>query len=128
MKPIVRTVLILSTLSLVQACGASQPKTDSDQVSFSRDIQPMFKRHCVVCHGDMGGVSLASYDDIMSPERPEPIVVPGDPESSTLVKVIDEAKMPAILPDVHDPLGGSPLSDRELRTLRNWVRQGAKNN
>ncbi len=128
MKRVALAVLCLLVLPAVQACGGSQPKPDAGPVSFSQDVQPMLSKHCGVCHGDMGGVSLASYQDIMKPDRPEPIVVPGDPDQSVLVTVIQEAKMPAILPDVHDPLGGSPLTDRQLRTLREWVRQGAKDN
>jgi len=128
MKRFATPVLVLLALLAIGGCGASQHKLDLERISFSQDIQPMMEKHCVVCHGESGGVSLASHGDIMSTERPEPIVVPGEPERSPLVQVIEEAKMPAIIPGVHDPLGGSPLSDRQLQILRNWVRQGAKNN
>ena len=128
MKRIALPVLILLALAAIEACGASQRELDLKRISFAQDILPMFEKHCVVCHGDSGGVSLASHDDIMSPKRPEPIVVPGDPDHSPLVQVIKDAKMPAVMPGVHDPLGGSPLTDRQLQILQNWVRQGAKNN
>lgn len=85
------------------------------EVSFSADVWPIIEKYALNAHGGKGGVFLESYDDIMKQ------VVPGDPASSMLYKVLTGNGAPQMPP-------GNPLPDELIQTIYNWIEQGAKNN
>ncbi len=94
-------------------------------VSYSRDVQPIFDARCISCHGDVGpedGLSLTSYDGVMAGSVAGPVVIPGDPANSELVKRIKGITTPRM------PFGGPPLSEEQIRTIETWIAQGAQNN
>ena len=103
--------------------GAQQ--TQGATVSFSQDVLPIFQARCVTCHGDVGpedGLSLTSYENVMKGSVAGPVVIPGDPDNSELVKRIKGISQPRM------PFGQAPLSDEQIRTIETWVAQGAPNN
>src|ERR1700685_319870 len=71
-----------------QAC-ASQPVQ-----SYADDIVPIFKGWCISCHqpGGQGyeasGVDLTSYDGLMKGTKFGPVVIPGQPDTSSLIALI----------------------------------------
>ena len=91
-------------------------------VSFQKDISPIFEQACAKCHlGDMamGKLRLDSEADILKGGASGPAVVAGKSGDSLLVKRIlglnDAPRM---------PMGGSPLSDAQVKLIRAWVDQG----
>ena len=99
--------------------------TVTREVSYSRDVQPIFNAYCVSCHGDVGpeeGLSLTSYEGVMAGSVHGPVVIPGDPINSELVKRIKGISTPRM------PFGGPPLSETQIHTIEMWVAQGAKDN
>ena len=91
-------------------------------VSFQKDISPIFEQACAKCHlGDMamGKLRLDSEADILKGGVSGPAVVAGKSGDSLLVKRIlglnDAPRM---------PMGGSPLSDAQVKLIRAWVDQG----
>jgi len=104
----------------------------SKEVSFKNDIQPILHDHCVSCHSPGGkgtmksGLDLTSYETLMKGTVFGPVVIPGDSASSTFTKLLTGTnkglKMPA-------GLNASGTLDRQyILLMRNWVKQGAKNN
>lgn len=83
--------------------------------SFSTDIEPALNANCVVCHGVAGGLNLSSFIWIMAGGDAGPVVVPGRPEQSLIVQVL-EARHFADLPA------------RTKADLREWILAGAPDN
>ncbi len=94
---------------------AATPTPAAPAVSFSKDVLPLFNASCKNCHGALGGLSLASYDDVMKGGASGKVVVPGDPEGSLLVKK-QQVQHPA------------NLTAEQLEIIITWINAGAPNN
>ncbi len=96
--------------------------TATDQISFQRDVLPIFTQICVKCHGGEKtekSLVLKSYDDLMQGSENGPVVEPGDPANSLLVDLIQKGKMPK---------RGPKLLPAQIRAITDWVAAGAPNN
>ena len=91
---------------------------------FETQVRPLLAQHCYKCHGptkQKGGIRLDGPDHLAkSGDGEGPVVVPGDPARSRLIKAVlylDEAesKMP--------PAGKLP--DAAIEALTRWVKEGA---
>ena len=91
-------------------------------VSYRQDIQPIFDRNCVSCHGGSAGLYLDSYDHVMAGSARGRVVTPGDPPASELVRRIRGLSQPRM------PLGGAPLSAADIDAIVTWIAEGAPNN
>jgi hypothetical protein len=67
-------------------------------------------------------LDLGSYEGVMKGTKFGPMVIPGDPESSNLMWLLDWRGAP----QTHMPLGKKKLSTCERDTIRSWIREGAK--
>jgi len=84
-------------------------------VSFARDVRPIFEQRCGSCHGarrQSGGVALVSY------EQAAKAVVPGDPNGTDLVNLIQTGRMPRNAPS---------LLPEQVQTIVKWIQDGAQN-
>lgn len=99
------------------AAGSSNDSSMATEVSFSQDIFPVIQQFALPAHGQQqrGGVSLASYEDIMQH------VVPGDPAASELYKRLTGDGVPVMPPS-------GKLPDETIQLFYDWIAQGAKNN
>ncbi len=91
-------------------------------VSFARDVEPIFNRICVKCHGGeqtQHGLVLKSYDDVMAGSDNGPVITPGDPANSVLIDMITQGKMPK---------NGPKLLPSQISVITTWVKEGAPNN
>jgi hypothetical protein len=86
-------------------------------VTFSKDVAPIFYKHCVVCHrpNDLAPMSLLTYKEAR-------------PWARAIKEVVLERRMP---PWHADPRYGEFSNDRrltqqEIDTIVGWVDQGAK--
>ncbi len=97
----------------------------ADQVAFSHDVQPIFARRCLQCHGSgkqEGGLRLDHREGALaSLESDARAVVPGDLEASALL-----ARVTSDDPDLRMPPEGKPLTEAEVASLRAWIKQGAE--
>ena len=111
----------------------------SQDVSFSKDVNPILQGKCLSCHDGKGegieasGFSVRSYDDLMKGTKFGKVIEPGDSLSSTLYRLIDHQADPKIqMPPHHDQALASgkmdSLSGAEITTIKTWIDQGAKNN
>lgn len=117
--------------------GAAQ----ADGISLTRDVQPVFDRHCVACHlyeSAQGGLILEAGEahgatvGIPSSEAKLPRVAPGDPNGSYLVHKLRGTHLTvggngAAMPFNADT-GSSGLPDDERRLIEAWIRAGAPDN
>jgi mono/diheme cytochrome c family protein len=99
-------------------------------MSYSEDVAPIFRGRCVVCHAPGGqgyeasGLDLSTYEGAMKGTKYGPMVVPGDPDSSNLMWLLDWRGAA----DTRMPHGKKKLSVCDRDAIRAWIRQGAKNN
>ncbi len=95
------------------------------QVDFNTEVRPILNQHCLPCHGGVrqsGGFSLLFPEDALSPtESGKPAILPGDPANSELIKRIEHHD-----PEYRMPLDAAPLSKSAIKTLKNWIKQGAE--
>ncbi|MBX9627032.1 MAG: PSD1 and planctomycete cytochrome C domain-containing protein [Gemmataceae bacterium] len=90
---------------------------------FESKVRPVLAEHCVKCHGpdkQKAGIRLDTPDHLAAaPDGSGPLVVPGKPDDSRLLKTVrhdGEVKMP--------PAG--KLADPVIQALAEWVQGGAK--
>ncbi len=106
----------------------SQACAQQAQVSYSEDIAPIFKGWCVSCHQPGGegyersGFDVRTYQSVMKGNRFGPMVLPGKPDESNLVVLIDgDAK-------IRMPFQHKPLANCLRENIWTWIFQGARNN
>jgi mono/diheme cytochrome c family protein len=96
------------------------PEADDGKLKFSRDIAPILLANCSGCHNAeqrKGKFDLTSYKKLMDGSEKEKVIVPGKPEESKLVDLVETRVMPK---------GGQrKLSDAAIDKITNWVKQGA---
>ena len=109
------------------------------EVSYSKDVQPIFEKYCFECHDHSGegvvasGFSVRDYDSVMKGTELGQVVVAGSSMSSTLYLVVAQKTAPEIhMPPHHRQAWaegrGSPLSADDVGIIQAWIDQGAKNN
>lgn len=96
--------------------GAEQVAAVGGEVpSFRTDIEPALEKNCTVCHGVAGGLNLSGYSWLMAGGHEGPAVVPGWPERSLIIQVLESGHF-------------AQLPDDAMQDLRKWIRAGAPNN
>jgi mono/diheme cytochrome c family protein len=118
------------TTSSTAFCAPQTKQTSQTKKSFREDVVPIFKGRCESCHqpGGQGteksGLDLTSYAGIMKGTKFGPMVIPGDPESSNLMLLLDWRASP----ELRMPHGKKQLSSCDRNDIRAWIREGAKDN
>ena len=100
-------------------CGFPARAAD---VSYQRDVWPIFKRHCLGCHTDgkaKGGLRLDDIAALKKGGKHGALFVSGKPDKSLLIQQVtgDPPEMPENEP---------PLTAEKVKVLRDWIAQGAK--
>ena len=129
-----RFVLVSVAVGSVSLAGATvlapihQACAQRAHMSFAEDIAPIFKGWCVSCHQPGGegynasGLDLTSYDGLMKGTKFGPMVIPGQPDTSNLVVLIEGRA------EIRMPYGHKPLPDCLRKNIWTWIFEGAKNN
>lgn len=108
------------------------------EVSFITEVAPIFAAKCNACHHPDNAVKV----DLIRPFDPElgiinrpnswtrsskPIlVVPGGPEASALIWKVEQTELEPKVDGDPMPWHIDPLTDGELKDLRQWILQGAE--
>jgi mono/diheme cytochrome c family protein len=106
------------------------PQTSQSKVSFRDDVMPIFVGRCIACHQPNGegtaksGLDLTSYAGVMKGTKFGPMVIPGDPDSSNLMRLLDWR----VSPEIRMPHGKKQLSTCDRDAIRAWILEGAKDN
>src|ERR1041385_4317851 len=116
MQPRTSLLLIASSLAL------NSVRAETREVTFERDVRPILKAHCTMCHGEeekpKGGVDLR-LRRFMDKELEDGahVLVPGNPDKSEMILLVREGEMPR---------KGKKLTDEQIGILERWIAQGAK--
>jgi cytochrome c len=114
-------VLAGSGLRSVSAqAGANTP------AYYTEKVKPILLTNCGKCHFDVnhkGGLSLATKASTMKGGRDGVVIVPGDPDNSVLVKLINHNGPP------DDPKPMPPkapkMDDADIAVITAWIKAGA---
>ncbi len=99
------------------------------EVSFQEDVKPILGV-CKSCHSSGGdgykasGFSVETYDSVMKGTKFGAMIEPGSSISSTLVILLEGKADPSI----NMPHNKHPLPKNEVKTIKTWIDQGARNN
>jgi hypothetical protein len=114
--------LLLCTGSVL--LGLTPSLAAQDSPGYDKHIQPIFTRCCVQCHNmkrHRGGLDLETFEGLMKSANKKPFVVPGEPDKSRVVRMVEGKLKHPKLPEK----GKRPNAD-EISLLREWIAAGAK--
>jgi hypothetical protein len=120
------TILIVTAAAAAHLLGACSEKT----ASFRNDVQPILASKCNECHATgrpgfaASGFNTTSYEALLRGGKFGALIKPGDPFTSAFNMVVEGR----VHSSIHMPHGREKLSERDIETLKLWVKQGAKNN
>ena len=104
-------------LGLGMAQDGGGPAADREAVA------ALFAEHCTLCHGGASptlGLDLGDLEGALRGSDRGPVVVPGDPEASELVRRLRGTSQPRM------PLTGPPyLDDEQIGLVVDWIAAGA---
>ena len=88
------------------------------------EIQAIFDKNCVGCHGTdqpKEGYSFVSHESLMKGGEDGPAMVAGDPEKSLIVQVLRGTNGKKQM-----PFGRDPLPESDIAKFEAWIKVGAK--
>ena len=119
-------VAVLSRSTIFADESPKLPPAAKRDVTFKADIEPLFRDHCIKCHGKDKQRGDLRLDEkaaaLKGGESFAPAIIPGNGTDSPLVRftagIVEGMQMP--------PEGERKLSNDEIGLLRAWIDQGAK--
>lgn len=97
--------------------------TPNADVSFKRDVQPIFKSICARCHGGLDPIqelNLETREGALKGGLSGIVVKPGDPAASIMIRYIQNDFM---------PFETEPkLTKDQKQAIMNWIANGAPDN
>ena len=113
--------LVAAVLAEAQSTPASAA---AGTIEFNRDIRPIFSDKCYTCHGPSKQMGTVRFDREEGAKHPLPdvrlAIAPGYPAKSEIIRRVTLSN-----PAQRMPMGGEPLSEREVSVLRQWIEEGA---
>jgi mono/diheme cytochrome c family protein len=116
-------LLALATFACFAVVRAMAVEPASPSIEIARDVQPIFKAHCLSCHGpdkQRGGLRLDTSAALTGGDSGI-VIVPGKSSESKLVKKITSTD-----DDERMPPKGERLTAEQVRIVRAWIDQGAR--
>lgn len=113
-----RSFVVLLLICLSQATLAAE---GGDKPPTWADINPIVTKHCVMCHSAQGagrGLRLDSYALAIAGSQDGPVLLPGDPQGSELIRRLKGLSTPRM------PFLSYPLADEEIALFVHWVEAG----
>ena len=124
-------VSILSRLRTV--CGAvlvmfvatlASAADDKNPVTYNDDIKPIFRQHCLKCHGDdkqESGLNLQNFQAAIKGGSGGKAVVAGRASASLLYEAITNEDA-----DARMPPNQPPLPEAQVKLIRAWIEGGLR--
>jgi len=109
-------------LICVAALACAQTYGGAAKVTFENDVRPILKAHCFHCHGEgeklKGDLDLRLRRFMIDKKTDEnqPILTPGKPNASALLKLIKSGDMPK---------GEKKLEAKDVAVIEKWIAAGA---
>jgi mono/diheme cytochrome c family protein len=114
--------LLLSAGVLLLSCG-THPSTRAE-VSYGRQIARVFALYCTGCHSQENPSSsfyTGSYSGLRQGGTIGEDIVPGSPDASILVQLLEGARGP----EQQMPSNARPLAPSQIKLIRRWIEQEA---
>ena len=104
---------------------AEAAETDAEAIEFFESkIRPVLARQCYECHStagkQRGGLNLDHRDSLRKGGDSGPVIVPGKPGESLLLKAIRHEE-----PDLKMPKAGPRIGDAVVEDFSKWIAMGA---
>ena len=82
----------LVTVDTLWGGEPSEPITEREETFFEQRVRPVLIEQCSQCHGDAPskGLKLTEYDRLMAGGDDGPVVIPGEPDESLMIQVLDK--------------------------------------
>ena len=94
------------------------------KIDYNTEVKPILNKKCITCHGGVrkkAGFSLLFREEaIDKTESGKAAIIPGDPDHSEFMRRLTSKN-----PEERMPYHDSPLNEKEIATLRQWIREGA---
>ena len=108
---------LITLICLLTFIGSSQNVYSQQQIAL--DTHAIFQQSCFNCHGPQGSFKETLLIEHNTLIKENGTVVPGNPETSRLYqRLLGEGGQLM-------PLGGPPLPDLQIETVKNWILAGA---
>src|SRR5262244_2486874 len=111
------------TLGKLAAAFALPAALAAQNVDYARQVHAIFADRCLICHSQekrSGGLSLATYADVLNGGRSGAAVKPGNSGGSLLIHRVTGSGASRM------PLGSPALNATEIGILTAWIDQGAR--
>ena len=99
--------------------------TGAETVSYRREIEPIFRKHCFGCHQgakQLGEYRMTDFSALVAGgESGAPAIVPGEPDESYLIDQITPLGGEAAMPKPPNP----PLEAEQIELISRWIAEGA---
>ena len=119
-------VVAAAVLAGAGLSGVAAQDAANKPAFYTEKVRPILQTNCGKCHFDVnhkGGLSLQTKASTLKGGRDGAVIVPGDPASSLLVKLIRHEGPP------DDPKPMPPkspkMSDADIAVIEQWVKAGA---
>jgi hypothetical protein len=101
---------------------------DKKEVSFSKDVFPLFKAKCLKCHEqddeNPNEFAMDNYELLIRGGKTKGMIVPGKADESYLIiKLLPNPPKGKQMPI----FSKKKLEEEEIELIRRWINQGAKN-
>jgi cytochrome c553 len=102
-----------------------RPATPEQLEYFEKKVRPIFVNRCYNCHSESfkeaGGLRVDVGIAIFAGGRSGPVIIPGDPENSTLIKKVKATDPKKRMPQESK----EALPPEEIAILETWIKNGA---
>lgn len=123
-------IALLAGAVLLPGCRDTAQEKLPDKVSYNFHIRPILSDKCFTCHGPdankrEAGLRLDLADNAYKHLKENPsafALVPGKPEESHVFLRISSSDSSEMMPP---PSSNLKLSERDIRIIEKWIRQGA---
>ena len=116
----------LVSFALMNSSIVAARENASKPEFYTTKVKPIFDANCARCHGGTnhrGGLNFDTRQGLLKGGHDGPIVVPGDPANSLLIKLIRHEGLtddPGPMPP-NKPM----ISDADIAIVTQWVKAGA---
>ncbi len=110
--------------SLPAGAAGELPPASTKKIDYVTDIKPILKDNCYSCHSAAqkikGGLRLDASAALLKGGENGPVIVPGDPDASVLIKAVRYTDA-----DLQMPPKNKKLPAEKIALLEAWVKMGA---
>ncbi|GIW92118.1 MAG: hypothetical protein KatS3mg110_0159 [Pirellulaceae bacterium] len=115
--------LCLCVWCVVSCFVPSRAQSEEPAVDYLREIKPLFRDKCYVCHGVLrqeAGLRVDTAALLRSGSDSGSVIDPNDPDNSLLMRRLTSAD-----PSERMPQEAAPLTREQLDKVRRWIAAGA---